>query len=86
MWAIEAQYNPQNNNCSDYLGNAALHAYNASDVANELYSDRPTTMLGAPVPFSTPTIFNGYVYVGTQTEVDAFGLCSQGPGGSCGAQ
>jgi len=86
VWAIEAQYNAKNNNCLDYMGNAALHAYNASDVATELYNDRSTTMLGLPIPFAVPTIFNGYVYVGTQTEVDVFGLCSKMPGGSCGSQ
>jgi hypothetical protein len=26
-----------------------------------------------------PTIFNGRVYVGTQTEVDVFGLCTSCP-------
>lgn len=30
--------------------------------------------------FPTPTVFNGQVYVGTQTEVNVFGICPPPPG------
>jgi hypothetical protein len=39
--------------------------------------------LGHQVPFSTPTVYNGQVYVGTFTAVDVFGLCSNAPSGAC---
>jgi hypothetical protein len=34
----------------------------------------PLTTVGKFVTFSTPTIFNAHVYMGTQTEVDVFGV------------
>jgi hypothetical protein len=85
VWAIEAQNHdnpkvppPPDCNTNENSGHAALHAFDATTL-QELYSDRPTKMLGAPVPFSTPTIFNGYVYVGTQTEVDVIRVVQPRP-------
>ena len=48
----------------------ALHAYAASNLANELYNGS----YGAYIKFSTPTIANGKVYVGTENSVAVFGL------------
>jgi uncharacterized protein (TIGR03437 family) len=48
----------------------ALHAYDASNLASELYS----ASSGSYIKFSTPTIANGKVYVGTENTVAVFGL------------
>jgi outer membrane protein assembly factor BamB len=49
---------------------AQLHAYDASNLANELYHGST----GSYVKFSTPTIANGKVYVGTANSLVVFGL------------
>jgi hypothetical protein len=62
---------------------AALHAFNAATMA-EIYSSRTLSFANQPGPvsaFPTPTIFNSQVYVGKNTEVDVFGLCSSQSGG-----
>ena len=54
-----------------------LHAYDASNLANELYNsnqNRSRDALGNPVKFSVPTAANGKVYAGTQTALVAYGL------------
>jgi len=51
-----------------------LHAYDASDLSQELFSGGT----GSQVKFSAPTIANGKVYAGTQTSVLVFGLRSAG--------
>ncbi|HEV8037728.1 MAG TPA: hypothetical protein VGP62_02620 [Bryobacteraceae bacterium] len=48
----------------------AVHAYAASNLASELY----TASFGSYIKFSTPTIANGKVYVGTANSVVVFGL------------
>jgi uncharacterized protein (TIGR03437 family) len=48
----------------------ALHAYDATNLGNELYRGS----YGSYVKFSTPTIANGKVYVGTGSSVAVFGL------------
>jgi hypothetical protein len=56
---------------------AILYAFDATNVAKQLYSStvNPTRdKAGAGVKFVVPTIANGKVYVGTQTEVDVYGL------------
>jgi hypothetical protein len=58
-------------------GAAQLYAYDATNVAHELYDStqagaRDTP--GAANKFAVPTIVNGKVYVGTVTELDVFGL------------
>jgi hypothetical protein len=56
---------------------AALYAYDAANVAHELYNseqnagrDRP----GLALRFNIPMVVNGHVYVGTKHEVDVYGL------------
>jgi hypothetical protein len=56
---------------------AELYAYDAANVAHELYDtgqsggrDRP----GLTLRFNIPMVVNGHVYVGTKGEVDVYGL------------
>jgi hypothetical protein len=74
VWAIERQ---------DNLGKkpgdrpAVLHAYDATNVATELYNSAEAgtrDQAGPATKYVVPTIANGRVYVGTQTEVDVYGL------------
>jgi hypothetical protein len=64
------------------VSGAALHAFKATDLTSaELYNSRKVnlqTSIGNFTNFSTPTVFKGQVYVGTQGEVDVYGLCPQG--------
>jgi hypothetical protein len=44
----------------------------------EIYSSRTLSIAHQPGlvnAFPTPTVFNGQVYIGTNTEIDVFGLC-----------
>ena len=68
VWVVE----------SDYGG--TLHAYDASNLANELYNTQMNSsrdVLGSFVRFSVPTIANGRVYVGTGAALVVFGLLNQ---------
>jgi hypothetical protein len=55
-----------------------LHAYNARNLANELYNSNQARnnrdQFGTASHFGTPTIVNGKVYVGTVNSVAVFGL------------
>jgi hypothetical protein len=58
-------------------GPAVLHAYNASNVANELYNSTQAgsrDQAGQALKFTVPTIANGRVFVPTATELDIYGL------------
>ena len=74
VWAIDSS---QFGDPGPGPGPAVLHAINPSNVAHEYYN---STQMGSrdkagnAVKFAVPTIANGKVYVGTQTEVDAYGL------------
>ena len=65
---------------------AILYAYLGSNVARTLYSSAVTKVdghirdqMGCGNKFQTPTIANGKVYVGTQNEIDVFGLLPTSP-------
>jgi len=66
VWSIEAS------------GVNVLHAYDATNVANELYnSDQPLNgrdQFGTAVRFTVPTVINGKVYVAGKTQLAVFGL------------
>jgi hypothetical protein len=65
LWAIEAG------------GINILHAYDATDVSNELYNSNQAgtrDKFGAAIRFTVPTVINGKVYVAGKTELAAFGL------------
>jgi hypothetical protein len=71
VWALEVQRYYE-------AGPATLHAYDAANVAHELYNSAEAAnnrdQAGPGVKFTVPTVFNGKVYVGTQTRLDVFGL------------
>ena len=74
VWAVERQ-----DNFREKPGNrpAVLHAYDATNVATELYNSSQAgrrDQAGPATKYQVPTIANGRVYVGTQTELDVYGL------------
>jgi hypothetical protein len=68
VWAVDISSYPS--------GPAVLNAYDATNVATLLYSS-PTSGAGAAgnaIKFAVPTVANGRVYVGTQGQLDVFGI------------
>jgi hypothetical protein len=59
-------------------GSMVLYAFDAANVANKFYDSTQAANSrdkgGNWVKFTVPTVANGKVYVGTQTELDVFGL------------
>jgi len=58
---------------------AVLYAYDATDVAHELYDSEQNPgrdRAGLSLRFNIPIVVNGHVYVGTKHEVDVYGLLS----------
>jgi hypothetical protein len=56
---------------------AVLHAYDATNLGNELYNSRQNSTrdaLGSNVKFAPVTVVNGRVYIGTKTRIVGYGL------------
>jgi hypothetical protein len=69
VWVIESSGRRQG------IQPAVLHAYDAGNIAHELYNseqdakrDRP----GVGLHFAIPTIANGRVYVGSKGQLDIY--------------
>jgi hypothetical protein len=71
LWALEED-----------SSSAILHAYDATNLANELFStaSNPQQTPGPPVKFAVPTIANGKVYAGSATQLAVYGLTGGLPG------
>jgi len=70
VWTVETDRYATN-------GPAVLHAYAASNVTSELYNsnERPSRDDPGPaVKFTLPTVADGKVFVGTQTQLSVFGV------------
>jgi hypothetical protein len=83
LWTIERR---DINAASPGVHTALLYAYDATDVATMLYNSGQTKVdtqyrdqTGCGNKFAVPTIANGKVYVGTQNEIDVFGLLPTTP-------
>jgi hypothetical protein len=62
---------------------AILHAYDASNVAKEIYwseANPGRDRAGLATRFAIPTVANGRVYFGTKGEVDVYGLLKREAG------
>ena len=88
-WAIDTGQYGTNANGSAAAGPAVLHAYDATNLASELWNSSQNAsrdQAGNAVKFTVPTVANGKVYIGTRGsdntegggttfgEIDVYGL------------
>src|SRR5215471_6494191 len=76
VWAIDSSHT--GNSIPFQPGPAVLFAYDATDLAKELWDSTQAAgkrdQAGGAVKFMVPTVANGKVYIGTRTELDVYGL------------
>jgi hypothetical protein len=76
VWAIDSSHYGTPSPLGS--GPAVLHAYDATNLANEFWESDEAPMnrdqAGPAVKFVVPTVANGRVYIGTRTEIDVYGL------------
>lgn len=67
-------------------GAVGLYAFDATNLATELYDSSkchspsggvPLDLPGNPTRFSVPTVANGHVYIATENDFDVYGQLSQ---------
>ena len=76
VWALQ---NEQFGDQGQPNGPTILHAYDATNLANELYNSSQNLSRDNPGPaveFTVPVVINGKVYVGTQSQLSVFGELS----------
>jgi hypothetical protein len=76
VWAIDASAFGTSDSGSRPGGPAILHAYDASNIANELWNSSQSgtrDTAGNAVKFAVPTVANGKVYIGTRGSDDSQG-------------
>ncbi len=72
VWALD---NSQwNSSCSSTSTCQTLYAFDATNLATQLYSNGGTNTGSGAVKFTVPTVANGRVYVGGQTTLTVYGL------------
>ena len=87
VWTIDSSNYGTGDNATQAAGPAVLHAFDASNLANELWNSTSSgNTAGNAVKFTVPTVANGRVYIGTRGgdttlgsgsplgEIDIFGL------------
>jgi hypothetical protein len=76
VWAIDTAAFGTNDRGSRLAGPAILHAYDASNIATELWNSSQSgtrDTAGNAVKFAVPTVANGKVYIGTRGDDDTQG-------------
>ena len=78
VWVIEIQGITVDSpsNAQEVGTTAVLHAYDATNLTNELYNSGQVVsdVAGIPIKFTMPLVVNGKVYVGTRASVAVYGL------------
>lgn len=80
IWDIDNSAYTASGSDPQSSGPAVLHAYDASNIANELYNSAQAgsrDQAGQALKFTVPTIANGRVFVPTANELDIYGLIPQ---------
>ena len=79
LWALDNGGAAAGTSCSALPGGgpAVLRAYDATNVAHEIYNSAQTggrDAGGTALRFAVPTVVNGHLYVPTQTNITVYGL------------